>query len=134
MQDNNCIIIFNNIILRYLRPRRRDPLPHARARPRAEPPTLPRSCRGGPGNVSGSSLRCSAGMLGVDFQTRTRPRTRRLSPLRRSLFLGTRFYVFFFAKPREISLVLPLIVAHICCVCLQQPGSIPTVDTRVTRV
>ena len=53
-----------------------------------------------------------------DFRTRTRPRTRRLSPLRRSLFLGTRFYVFFFAKPREISLVLPLVVAHTYIKCL----------------
>ena len=41
------------------------------------------------------------GWMSGDFRTRTRPRTRRLSPLRRSLFLGTRFYVFFFAKPRE---------------------------------
>ena len=59
------------------------------------------------------------GWMSGDFRTRTRPRTRRLSPLRRSLFLGTRFYVFFyFAKPREISLVLPLVVAHTYIKCL----------------
>lgn len=63
--STNPACLYFLIIISRLRPRRRDPLPHARARPRTEPPTLPRTCRGGPGNVSGSSLRCSAGCLGI---------------------------------------------------------------------
>ena len=116
------------IIISRLRPRRRDPLPHARSSPASHRAANSAS------NLSRRAwqrfgvLASVLGWMSGDFRTRTRPRTRRLSPLRRSLFLGTRFYVFFyFAKPREISLVLPLVVAHtyinkvsVVCVCSSQ--------------